>query len=56
MIGRKFGQYEIRSIVGSGGMANVYLAYQTNIDRLVAVKILPPHPGRDPIFVERFRR
>lgn len=55
MIGRTFGQYEIRSIIGSGGMATVYLGYQTSIDRLVAVKILPPHPGLDEEFIQRFQ-
>jgi serine/threonine protein kinase len=55
MIGRKIGQYEIRSLVGSGGMATVYLGYQPNVDRLVAIKILPPHPALDPEFIQRFQ-
>ncbi len=55
MIGRKFGQYEIRSLIGSGGMATVYLAYQDVVERLVAVKILPPHPALDEEFIQRFK-
>jgi tRNA A-37 threonylcarbamoyl transferase component Bud32 len=37
-------------------MATVYKAYQADVDRYVAVKVLPPHPGRDPQFTDRFRR
>ncbi|MBZ0309288.1 MAG: serine/threonine protein kinase, partial [Anaerolineae bacterium] len=52
----KLGKYEIRSLLGQGGMAAVYLAYQSDIDRDVAVKVLPPHPGQDPQFMERFQQ
>ncbi len=55
LIGRKIGQYEVRSLVGSGGMATVYLGYQPTVDRLVAIKILPPHPALDPEFIQRFQ-
>src|SRR5690606_18262361 len=36
-------------------MPAVYLGYQESVDRQVAVKILPPHPGLDENFVERFQ-
>lgn len=36
-------------------MASVYLGHQQDIDRDVAIKVLPPHPGQDSRFVERFR-
>ncbi len=36
-------------------MATVYKGYHAELDRYVAIKVLPPHPGRDPHFVERFR-
>ncbi len=55
LIGRKLGKYDIVALVGQGGMATVYKGYQPEIDRYVAVKVLPPHPGLDQQFVERFR-
>lgn len=36
-------------------MATVYRAYQPSLDRFVAIKVLPPHPGMDDQFIERFR-
>ena len=55
LIGRKLGKYQIVELIGQGGMATVYLGYQAEIDRYAAIKVLPPHPGLDPQFVERFR-
>lgn len=55
LIGRKLGKYEIRELIGQGGMATVYKGYQPDVDRYVAIKVLPPHPGQDTQFVERFR-
>lgn len=55
LVGRRLGQYEIVDVVGRGGMATVYLGRQESIDRLVAVKVLPPHPGLDEAFKERFQ-
>lgn len=55
LIGRRLGNYEITELLGHGGMATVYKGYQASIDRNVAIKVLPPHPGRDPKFEERFR-
>jgi serine/threonine protein kinase len=40
MIGKRVGIYEIVEEVGGGGMATVYRAYQPNVDRYVAVKII----------------
>jgi tRNA A-37 threonylcarbamoyl transferase component Bud32 len=54
LIGRTLGKYEIIELLGRGGMATVYKGYQKEIDRYVAIKVLPPHPGQDPQFVERF--
>ena len=42
LIGMSLGHCEIRSILGSGGMAVVYRGYQPNLDREVAIKVLPP--------------
>jgi len=40
-VGTKIGRYEIRSKIGAGGMGEVYLAQDTELDRKVALKILP---------------
>lgn len=55
LIGQKLGQYEIIELLGQGGMATVYKAYQESIGRYVAIKVLPPHPGLDEQFIERFK-
>src|SRR6185436_2607899 len=56
LIGRKLGKYEIVQLLGRGGMATVYKGYDRDLDRYCAIKVLPPHPGRDPIYVQRFRQ
>ncbi|QIS14749.1 serine/threonine-protein kinase [Nocardia arthritidis] len=55
-IGTRFGPYELRSLLGKGGMGEVYEAYDTVKDRIVAVKLLSPDLAADPRFQERFRR
>jgi serine/threonine protein kinase len=54
LIGQKLGKYDVIELLGQGGMATVYKGYQPGIDRFVAIKVLPPHPGQDTQFLERF--
>ena len=49
-------RYEIIRSIGEGGMANVYLALDTILDRKVAVKILRGDLAEDEKFVRRFQR
>jgi eukaryotic-like serine/threonine-protein kinase len=54
--GTKLGPYEVQSPLGAGGMGEVYRARDTRLDRIVAIKILPPHLSADPEFKQRFER
>ena len=51
-----FGHYQLRQLIGRGAMGEVYLAYDTNTDRVVALKVLPHHLAEDATFQQRFRR
>ncbi|MEV5440098.1 protein kinase [Streptomyces sp. NPDC052682] len=50
------GRYQLRDLLGQGGMASVHLAYDTVLDRQVAIKTLHTELGREQAFRERFRR
>jgi serine/threonine protein kinase len=51
-----FGHYQLQQLIGRGGMGEVYRAYDTKTDRIVALKLLPPHMAADEVFQQRFRR
>ena len=50
------GRYEVRSLIGRGGMAQVHLGRDTRLSRLVAIKMLRVDLARDAVFQTRFRR
>ncbi|GAC1565359.1 MAG: hypothetical protein NVS3B14_02800 [Ktedonobacteraceae bacterium] len=54
LIGTSLGNYTILAPLGQGGMAHVYRAFQENLNREVAVKVLPPWYAADRNFVVRF--
>jgi hypothetical protein len=50
------GRYSIDRELGRGGMGIVYLAHEVHLDRLVAIKLLPPDKAADPLLRDRFLR
>src|SRR5512140_4044222 len=54
--GTRLGPYEIQSLLGSGGMGEVYKARDTRLDRIVALKTLRAHLADQPELKERFER
>jgi eukaryotic-like serine/threonine-protein kinase len=54
--GKRLGPYEVLSAIGAGGMGEVYRARDTRLDRIVAIKVLPPHLADRPELRERFER
>jgi len=55
-VGTKLGPYEILAPIGAGGMGEVYRARDTNLDRDVAVKVLPVALAQNPDRLARFKR
>src|SRR5262245_12670306 len=56
LIGRPLGHYGVLSVLGLGGMGEVYLARDKKLDRKVALKLLPPAYTSDPSRIKRFER
>ena len=55
LIGTRLGGYQIRALLGSGGMASVYKGYDSALDREVAIKVIST-AGQPADFVARFQR
>src|SRR5215469_15246933 len=56
LTGSRLGPYEIISLLGAGGMGEVYRAKDTRLDRTVAIKVLPSHLSSDPELKQRLER
>ncbi len=56
LVGKTLGGCVITDLLGQGGMARVYRAHQTHLDRDVAIKVLPPYYASDENFVMRFKQ
>lgn len=56
LVGQTIGDYTLLRRLGSGGMADVYLAEQVSLRRKVAFKVLKPELGKDTAYVQRFIR
>ncbi|HEV2668475.1 MAG TPA: protein kinase, partial [Blastocatellia bacterium] len=56
LIGQTFGHYSVLSVLGVGGMGEVYLARDINLERKVALKLLLPQYTSDPARIKRFER
>ncbi|GAC1434493.1 MAG: hypothetical protein NVS1B11_34480 [Terriglobales bacterium] len=54
--GTKFGPYEVQSLLGAGGMGEVYRARDTRLDRTVAIKVLASHLSSSPELKQRMDR
>ena len=50
------GRYEIREMIGRGGMAEVHLGYDRRLSRIIAIKLLRSDIAGDPTFQAHFRR
>ena len=55
-VGQQYGPYRILSLLGAGGMGEVYRAHDEKLGRDVAIKTLPSEFARDPERLARFRR
>ncbi len=54
--GTRLGRYEVVRMLGAGGMGEVYLANDTQLDRTVAIKVLPEHLAGNLELRQRFER
>jgi len=54
--GTRLGSYDVLAQIGAGGMGEVYQAHDTRLDRIVGIKVLPPHLADRSELRERFER
>ncbi len=54
LVGQQLGKYQIKSLLGRGGMAEVYLAHDPQLDRDVAIKLMHPQLADEEGFAQRF--
>ncbi|WP_234904110.1 protein kinase domain-containing protein [Mycolicibacterium frederiksbergense] len=55
-VSAELGRYQLLDVIGRGGMGEVWKAFDTDTNRIVALKLLPPHLTDDRTFRERFKR
>ncbi|HEX7593566.1 MAG TPA: serine/threonine-protein kinase, partial [Anaerolineae bacterium] len=55
-VGESVGPYKIVEYIGQGGMATIFKAHQTSLDRFVALKVIHPALKEDPAFLNRLNR
>ena len=55
-VGREIGGYRIEAVIGTGGMATVYRAFQSQLERYVAIKVLTSTEAGNTAFLARFQR
>lgn len=56
LVGQTLGQYQLKELLGVGGMGAVYRGYQSSLQRAVAVKVMSPELVSQPDYIERFYR
>ena len=54
--GTRLGPYEITTLIGQGGMGEVYRGHDLRLNRTIAIKVLPTHVADDPDLKQRFER
>lgn len=56
LVGQQVGKYKLTRLLGRGGMAEVYEAFQSGLERHIAIKILQGHQAVTPEMIDRFKR
>ena len=56
LAGSSLGRYRVIELIGRGGMASVFRAHDPDLNRYVAIKVLPSYEVQEPTFADRFRQ